>query len=408
MNVIILTQYFAPETGAPQNRLFELAKFLKDKGDSVKIITANPSYPKSEVFEGYENNFYSKEIFQGIEVHRCWIYISKSSRIFNRLINYFSFVISSFFIGLKIVNKNTDLIICESPPLFLGMTAVFLKKIKKVKLLFNVSDLWPKTAVDLGIIHNKIIIRMSIFLEEWIYNNSDLISCQTNGIKEDISSRIDSKSLFWYKNGYNFNNSIRRSGDNWRMMNGFNTDDFIILYAGIIGHAQGLEVCLKAANELKKDNSIKFVIIGSGPQLDELKMIKNKLNLSNVVFLRHLSKNKLNNIIPQIDAGIIPLKKIAIFEGAIPSKIFDILGNKKPLILGVKGEAKKIFIDEANGGVFYEPENHYDLKEKILKLKSNKSKATELGINGYNHIKKEFDTYKILENFHSWIHDEIV
>ena len=408
MNIIILTQYFAPETGAPQNRLFELAKFLKDKGDSVKIITANPSYPKSKVFEGYENNFYSKEIFQGIEVHRCWIFVSKSSRILIRLVNYFSFAISSFFIGLKFINKNTDLIICESPPLFLGMTAVFLKKIKKVKLLFNVSDLWPKTAVDLGIIHNKIIIRLSIFLEEWIYNNSDLISCQTNGIKEDICSRIDSKSLFWYKNGYNFSNIIEEVENNWRSENNFNIDDFIILYAGIIGHAQGLEVCLKAANELKQDNSIKFVIIGSGPRLDELKMIKNKLNLSNVVFLGHVNKNKLHDIIPQIDAGIVPLKKLAIFEGAIPSKIFDILGNKKPIILGVQGEAKKIFIEAAKGGVFYEPENHYDLKEKILELKSNRSNAAALGINGYCYIKKEFDTSKILEKFHSWIYYEIV
>jgi glycosyltransferase involved in cell wall biosynthesis len=408
MNVIILTQYFPPETGAPQNRLFALAKFFNKKGDSVKIITASPSYPKSEIFNGYKNQSHFQENIQNIEIHRTWIFISKSSRVIMRLLNYFSFVISSFLVGLKLVDNKTDLIICESPPLFLGITAVLLKKIKSVKLLFNVSDLWPKTAVDLGIINNAFIIKISIYLEEWIYKNSDMISCQTNGIKNDISSRIRSESLFWYKNGYDFNNLNHELNDNWRSTNNFSNKDFIILYAGIIGHAQGLEVCLKAANELKNIASIKFVIIGSGPELDYLKKIKQKCNLVNVSFLGHQSKNELFKIIPHINAGLIPLKKIPIFEGAIPSKIFDILGHKKPIILGVEGEAKRIFIDDADAGVFYEPENFLDLKEKIIEIKSNNKKSVMLGKNGYNYIKKEFDIDKILEKYHTWISNELL
>src|SRR4029079_16033887 len=137
---------------------------------------------------------------------------------------------------------SVDIIICESPPLFLGITAVMLKRKWKCKLVFNVSDLWPESVEKMGIITNKIILKRSYKLANWIYRNSDLISGQTQGIVEAIRKMQPELKLFWFPNGVDT-----------RKLNGHvvplkDKEKFMLLYAGIIGHAQGLEVILHAAN----------------------------------------------------------------------------------------------------------------------------------------------------------------
>jgi glycosyltransferase involved in cell wall biosynthesis len=404
--IVILTQYFPPETGAPQNRLFSLAKYLHEQGIDVSVLTGMPSYPMSKIFTKYKDRYFLSENIQGIKVYRSWLFVKNSSNFLYRLFNYFSFVFSSLLMGIKIIKSDTDLIICESPPLFLGITGLLLKKIKKTKLLFNVSDLWPKTAEELGIIRNKSIIKISTILEEYIYNNSDLISGQTMGIVSNISQRVN-KKVYWFKNGYDFNLKINFKNYKWRQSNGFKNSDFLIIYAGILGHAQGLDTCLKAAKILKEKNKIHFLIFGSGPEQKSLIEFKDNNDLNNVKFFGHVKKEELLSILPAIDLGLVPLKNLSIFKGAIPSKIFDILSHKKPLLLGVKGEAKQIFIDEANAGLYYEPENEEDLAEKIIVLNNNDNLVSELGRNGYNFIIGEFNRTKILSGFIKFIKEHI-
>ena len=130
MNLLILTQYFPPEVGAPQNRLFELAVRLKKLGINVNVLTAMPNYPQMKIYEGYQNKKYVYEEIEGLPVHRASIYLPTSKSIIQRLLNYFSFVYSSAKVGKKHIG-NIDVILCESPPLFLGYSALYLKRIKK-------------------------------------------------------------------------------------------------------------------------------------------------------------------------------------------------------------------------------------------------------------------------------------
>tara|TARA_B110000467_G_scaffold44508_2_gene40799 strand:+ start:8665 stop:9915 length:1251 start_codon:yes stop_codon:yes gene_type:complete len=403
IRIVLLTHYFEPETGAPQNRLLALSKFLLQKGVDIKVITTMPSYPTSIILPRYKNKLYYFEKISGIPIYRSWTFVSKSNKIIFRLANYFSFVLTSFFLGLYQVNKDTDLMICESPPLFLGITAILLKKIKKTKLLFNVSDLWPKTAEELGIITNKKILYITTLLEEYIYKNADMISGQTMGIINDIKNRGFDKPFFWYKNSFNFDTLVPTAKINWRKDNNFNENDFIVFYAGIIGYAQGLDLCLRVAELLQNNKNIFFLIMGSGPEESRLIQCKERMGLSNIIFSGHLEKNELLSVIPFLNVGIVPLKRLSIFKGAIPSKIFDVLSNKKPLLLGVDGEAKEVFIDNANSGIYYQPENENDLAEKILDMEKNRNRNVILGQNGYNFIHENFNQEKILYNFLKFI-----
>lgn len=397
-SILILTQYYPPETGAPQNRLSSLAGHLKALGMDVTVLTAMPNYPAMRVMEGYKGKWHVQEQLDGITIHRSWIYAKKTTGIFLRLLNYFSFVFSASVVGLFNIRKH-DVIICESPPLFLGIAALTIKLFKRSKLVCNVSDLWPESAEKLGIVTNKFFLKLAYGLEAWLYKRSALVSGQTQGIVQSVSTRFPGTKTFWLPNGIDIKQ--QQLDTTWRQLNGFGDADFIILYAGILGHAQALEVILKAAALVKEDGSIKFVLVGDGPQKDALHALKEELQLSNVYFFPNTPASMMPPIIHASNAAVVPLKNIPLFKGAIPSKIFENLAASKPILLGVDGEAKELFINKGNCGIFFTPEDEVELAEAIQKLKNNSSLCKELGTNGAEYVRTYFDRKKIAADFYS-------
>ncbi len=388
-NILILSQYFFPEVGAPQTRYMELAKRFVDKGYKVTVLTAMPNYPNMEIISQYKGKLYVKENTQNFEIHRSYIFVRKTTSLKFRLVNYFSFVISSFITGIFKIKKQ-DAIICESPPLFLGITAIVLKKFLGAKLIMNIADLWPEQAEKLGLITNKFILRITYKLEKFIYSHSDLITGQTMGIVNNIKLRNPHSVVYWLRNGIDINNyyDFRIKPE---AIEPLNKNDFILIYAGIIGYAQGLDTILHSAYELKDYKDIKFLLVGSGPEKERLLMLKSELGLNNLFFKEPIPKNEIPGLVSLAAAGIIPLKKMPFFQGAIPSKIFDILGSKKPILLGVEGEAYKLFIEQGDCGLFYEPENSNDLSTKILHLYKDQSLRLKLGEKGYEFVNKFFN-----------------
>lgn len=399
MKLVILTQYFPPEVGAPQNRLYELAVRLQKKGVEVTILTAMPNYPAMQIHADYKGKWYKKENVEGLTIHRSWIYVTKSKGVVKRLMNYFSFVITSFWVGLFKLPKH-DFLLVESPPLFLGKTAYALSRLHGSKMIFNVSDLWPESAEKLGIVTNKTFLKAATLLEEFLYQRAALVTGQTQGICSNIQNRFPKKQVYWLPNGvdigYYDHNKIT---SDFREKNGFRNDDFILLYAGIIGHAQGLQVILKAAERLQSHDRIQFILLGSGPEKEGLIELKNTLQLRNVHFLDTVEKSQMPAIVAAADAAVIPLKKLDLFLGAIPSKIFENLAMKKPIVLGVEGEAKTLFIEQGKAGMAFEPENDQDLARVVLEMFQNPKLCKEMGENGLTFVSAHFTRDLIAEKF---------
>lgn len=400
MKLLILTQYFPPEVGAPQNRLYELALRLRSKGIDISVLTAMPNYPQMVVHKEYKGKCYCKEDMNGLKIHRSWIYVSNSKSIIPRLLNYFSFVFSSLWFGLFKLKKQ-DVLLVESPPLFLGITAYLLSRAKGAKMIFNVSDLWPESAEKLEIINNKTLLSLATTLEEFCYRKSALITGQTQGIVRNIKSRFPNKNVYWLKNGVDIKfydvNKTQQEANAWRKTNGYSEEDFILFYGGIIGHAQGLDIILNAAKILEDKPKIKFVMLGSGPEKERLLALKEEIKLNNLEFYDAVPKTKMQEIIMDMNATIVPLKKLDLFKGAIPSKIFENLALKKPILLGLEGEAKELFIDEGNCGLAFEPENKEDLVKQILTLYNNPELSKHLGENGLKYASENFNRDKIAE-----------
>lgn len=394
MKILFLTQYCPPEVGAPQNRIFEFAKELKKLGHDITILTAMPNYPKGEIFDEYKGKKVLKEELEGIKIVRTSIYATKEKSFTKRMRNYLSFTFSSVFQGAKYIEKQ-DVIITESPPLFLGWSGYVLSKLKGAKFVFNVSDLWPESAIKLGVLNNKLFIKMSTWLEEFCYRKADAVTGQTKGIVDNIVNRgFDKSKVHLITNGVNTEFFKKENRDeNFRKEIGIE-NKFSIVYAGIHGLAQGLEVVIEAAEILKDYKDIQFIFIGDGPEKGKLINMSKEKNLENVKFLPVQPKSNMPRIIASMDATVIPLKKLDLFKGALPSKMFEALASQLPIILAVEGEAEKL-INDAQAGIVVEPENPEAIAEAALKLYNDIELRKELGRNGRKYVMENFSRESI-------------
>ena len=398
MRFLILTQYYPPETGAPQNRLSGLARELKVAGHEVCILTAMPNYPAMEIHERYKGKKYVRDQFEDIDVHRSWIYVSKNRSVISRLLNYFSFTFSSMFYAGRI-KGNFDYLMVESPPLFLGISAWWISKRKRAKMVFNVSDLWPESAEKLGVITNRTFLKMATILEEWLYKKAFMVTGQTQGIVADIKKRFPNKTVHWLPNGvdesiFNFQRTV-----DVRKQLQFSEDDFLIMYGGIIGLAQGLDVILDAAKLLPAESKITYLLLGDGPEKKRLQQRVIDEQITRVKFLELVSREVVPSYVDAVDVAVIPLKKMDLFLGAIPSKIFENLALGKPLLLSVDGEARKLFVDEGKAALYIEPENSQMLAEKSLLLEANREMVREMGNNGKAYVQTYFMRKKITSDW---------
>lgn len=391
MRLLILTQYYPPEVGAPQNRLHELAVRLKANGVHVEVLTALPNYPQMKIHEDYVSGQRNEEEIDGIPVHRASIYVSESKKIVSRLRNYFSFVYSSWKRGKKL--PDFDYLMVESPPLFLGYSAMSLAKKLNAKLIFNVSDLWPESAEKMGIVTNKQMLGAAYRLEAKCYKKAALVTGQTMGIVDNIKNRFPKTNVYWLPNGVDisFYDPDQIEPGNLREEIGVSEDDVVFFYGGIIGHAQGLETVLQAANLVRDQSNIKIILQGAGPVKDELLSLNQELDLENVFFRDPVQKAQMPSILKSVDVALVPLRKLDLFQGAIPSKIFEAQAMKLPLLLGVEGEAKRHFIDNAEAGLFYEPENAQDMAEKMRKMADNKKELTHMGERAREYVSSHFN-----------------
>jgi glycosyltransferase involved in cell wall biosynthesis len=396
MKLTILTQYFPPEVGAPQNRLYELALLLQQKGVEITVLTAMPNYPQMKIHKGYRRKLYKKEILNGMKVHRTWIFVTSSKSILPRLFNYFSFVFSSLFFGLFVLRKS-DFLMVESPPLFLGISAFMLSRCKRAKMIFNVSDLWPESAEKLKLVTNKTLLKYTYKLEACCYKKATMVTGQTQGICDSIHTRFPKKEVFWLPNGADVSFFTPQEKYSWYLRNQLKLsgENFICLYAGIHGHAQGLEVVLKAASMCLSNEKIKFVFVGSGPEKDKLIEMSKHEKLTNVFFMDTVDKKTMPLILADIDLALVPLRKLELFEGAIPSKIFETMAMEKPIALAVDGEARKHFVNNAKACFFVEPENAENLSTTIHYAFEHKDELKQMGKNGRNYVIHVFNRDKI-------------
>jgi len=389
MRLLFLTHYYPPETGAASNRISDLAERLASFGHQVTVLAPMPNYPQGRTFKDYRGRCLMEEQRQDVRVVRTWIYATSSEGIVRRLLNYFSFVFTSL-VGAVVKVDRQDVVFVASPPLFLGISGLFLKWFWRTRMVFNVSDLWPKSAVELGVVRNPRLIRMASALESALYQHSDLVTGQTQGIVTDVQGRTRTPVLLW-TNGVDPSSIVANGNrEKARQKFGLGPSDFVVGYAGLHGLAQGLGSVLAAAEDIRGRRDIKFVFFGDGPERKQLMKIAEHRRLENVKFFPTQPKSHMPEIMSAIDVSLVPLRRLELFKGALPSKMFEAMGAGVPVIVSIEGEAKDL-VERARGGVCVPPEDPRALVEAVLFLREHPEQCQRMGTNGKQFISAHYD-----------------
>ena len=389
MRILYLSQYFPPEAGATQTRAYEMAKTWVQLGHKVTILTEFPNHPSGVIPSAYKGKLFERSNLEGIEVIRVWVKASPLKNFRNRMLFYLTFMMNAAFAGIFLARDKYDLLYATSPPLFVGGAAWFLSKIKRIPLVFEVRDLWPESAVALGELSNQWAISLATRLEEACYRKAIQIVVVTQGIYDRLVQRgIPTAKLFTVPNGANTDLfSFSKQGRD-RIRRELSLENkFIAIYAGIHGLAQGLETILDAAQLLQDQQDIHIILIGDGPKKTEIQAQAASYKLSNLSLMSEKPREQIPDYLSAADVALIPLKKVDIFRGALPSKIFDAWACKRPILISIDGEAREI-VERIKGGIFVPPEDPTAMADALIKLKDLPEERQSMGENGLIYTKQ--------------------
>lgn len=378
MRVVFLTQYYPPEVGAPQIRLSSIAKQLRRAGHDVEVVTALPNYPEGKVFPSYRGRIVLTELIDGVRVHRTWV-VAARGRGLARLVNYLSFTFSCV-LGLLRCRKPTHVLI-ESPPLFLAIPGILYARCRRASVTFNVADLWPDAAVDLGAIRPGPLVSVARVIESAAYRYSDQVTAATEGIRTTITTEkgVESNKVVLLPNGADVDLYSPDRGDPavWDRLGIPQEPTF--LFAGTQGLAQGLHHVIAAAQIAAASGvPMQLGFIGAGSDHERLIELADP----DVVWFRPpVPPAEIAALLPLTVAGVVSLLALPTNEGARPSKLFPIMAAGRPVLYCGSGEGARL-VEESEAGLVVANSDVDGIARAMVTLVSDRALGDRLGANG--------------------------
>ena len=312
-------------------------------GNDVRVITAMPNYPTGRLFAGFRGRLRIEEQLEGVQVVRTWLKPSNSARVFPRLVSYITFMVTSLLFGIPGVGRR-DIVFIESPPLFLVLPGLLIGRMAKARVVMNVSDVWPETALRIGLQMRRVPLLLLQRLEKLGYEKSDLVTATTPKASESIADRFPHVATAVVPGGSDLElfRPSRRSNV-LRASLGVGEGDFLVGYCGLHGLFQGLEAVVGAAQALRDDRRFKFVLAGDGPTKTTLVELATASGLDNIVFSPPLPRDEVGELVASFDLALVPLA--AELPGTMPSKVYETLACGVPLIVCEGCEAAALVTD---------------------------------------------------------------
>lgn len=398
MKIYYLIHYFPPELNGGATRASELARLWADMGHEVTILTGFPNHPNGRIPSQYKGRFFLEESADGYKIRRTFIYATPNKGFLKRILNHTSLMISSL-LG-SVFKSKPDVIIASSPPLFLGLSGYFLSRIKRVPYIFEVRDIWPQQAVDLGMLRNTRIIQAMEMLEFFLYKKAAKVVGVTNSTKRILNERgVDTNKIETIFNGTDVDYYTPIPVNETVKAELGLSGKFVISYIGTMGLSQGLGIVLDAARQLQHSHpDIHFLMVGDGAQRDILIAKSHNMDLANLTFLPAQPRSSVPDLYSISDGVMVLLRDTPLFRSTIPSKMFEIMACGRPVILGVAGEAQHIVL-ESGGGICITPENADDLVQAIIQLHNNADLRDKLQVYGRNYIVQHYNRYHLARQY---------
>ncbi len=393
MHILLIHQAFAALDEPGGTRHHELARYLARRGHLVTVIASPVSYLTGATLDVRVPWVKSQPGGEGVNILRAYTYPALHRSFVHRVFSFFSFMISSFLIGIKV--KNVDLVWGTSPPIFQGVTAWAIARLRRVPFLFEVRDLWPAFAVAVGVLRQPHLIKASEWLEGFLYRRAGQVIVNSPGYIEHVEQR-GARRIALIPNGADTGMyDPSADGIAFRRAHGLE-GKFVVMYTGAHGMSNDLEVVLEAAYTLRAYNDIMFVLVGDGKEKPKLVERAREMGLSNLIFLTPVAKREMPAVLTGAHACIAILKPVEWYKTVYPNKVFDYMAAGRAVILAIDGVIREV-VECAGGGVFVPPGDPEALAAAVKNLAANPSLCVEMGKGGRQYVEEHFNRAELAE-----------
>lgn len=394
MHILLIHQSFVALDEPGGTRHYELTRYLVEQGHRVTVIASPVSY-----LTGAAASPSARETSEGIVIQRSYTYRALHKSFVHRVFSFLSFMLSSFWNGLKV--KNVDVVWGTTPPIFQAVTAWALARLKGARFLLEIRDLWPAFAIAVGVLHSPLLIRLSEWLERFLYHHADRVMINSPGFHEHVHQR-GAKHIDLVPNGADPRMfDPHHDGSAFRQAHNLE-GKFVLLYAGAHGISNDLGVLLQAAALLQESGKTSphrqvvdqpepvIVLLGDGKEKASLQQQAAELQLGNVIFLPPVPKSHMSQALAGVDACIAILKPIPLYATVYPNKVFDYMAAGKAVLLAIDGVIRQV-VEEAAAGIFAPPGDPQRMAETILWMANHAPETRQMGKNGRRYVEEHFD-----------------
>lgn len=362
MRILIISQWFQPE---PAFKGLEFAKSLRALGHDVEVLTGFPNYPGGKVYPEYRLRLFQREVMDGIPVTRGYLHPSHDQSAIGRIANYISFAISTSL--LVLFQKKPDVVYVYTPPMTAVLPAVILRIFRKVPYVVDVQDLWPDTLAATGMVNNTSVLKLVGHWTTFVLRRAARIIVLSEGFRLSLEQRGVNTPLSVIPN-WAPPEIVAAAGN--LPKRGDSEPRFKVLFAGNMGHAQGLDVAIEAAKLLdQRGVPIRFDLVGGGVEVERLTQAASALAPRTIRFHPARHPAEMGEMFANADALLVHLRADPLFEITIPSKTQAYLAIGKPILMGVRGDAARM-VEEAGAGINFEPDSAEALADAICALRS--------------------------------------
>jgi glycosyltransferase involved in cell wall biosynthesis len=292
-----------------------------------------------------------------------------------------------------------DVVITTSPQFFNGLAGYFVGRLKRIPWVLEIRDLWPESILTVGAVRNRIVIRLLSWLEMFAYRKADHIVPNTDAFRRYmIEKGVPAEKITVVKNGADLERYVPAARDPALARELGLEGKFVAAYFGTHGMAHHLETVLEAAERLRDEPGILFLLVGDGAQRARLVEQKDAMGLTNIIMLGQQPKERMPALWASADVSLVLLKRSDLFKTVIPSKIFEAMAMERPLILGVEGEAKAL-VEEAGAGVCIQPESDAELADAVLALARDPERTGALGQRGRRFVTEFYSRAVMAKRF---------
>lgn len=386
MRFLLIHQIFLSPKDGGGTRHFEFARYTASQGHDFTVIASDVSYLDGKRIETDGN----PEMIEGIEVRRA-----KTLNVINRgflwrVLAFVGFMFSSVFKALGA--GRVDVVIGTSPPIFQAASAWMVAFLRRKPFLLEIRDLWPDFAVDMGVIKNPAIIWLARKVERFLYARANHILVNSPAFRDYIveKHRISPEKITLIPNGVDpamFDPAEQGTAirDEFGLHN-----KFIVTYAGAMGPANDIPKIILAADALRDDERVHFLLVGDGKDRPKTQALAEELGLTNVTFTGLRSKEQMKAVLGASDACLATLMPIPMFKTVYPNKIFDYLAAGRPILLGIDGVIREV-VEAAKAGRFIEPNGCESLVQAVRAFADDPEGCKAMGLNGRAYVEKNFN-----------------